>query len=467
MAVEPYTPVSLGEIYSQASQINNQRTQGQLAQIALQNAHKDQGDEENIDAALANPNATLADFAKGGQKGVQAYNQVGQAKTQDALQHYRRVYVGADQVIKAAQNGGDPIAMVHQVAPDFAATFDSVHGHGAFDKLTPDQVVQAATQLKDSATAGLIDPEKQWQNDQDMVKEHYKQAQENARNATTNATSIATNQNTVAATKADNANTVGATIRGQNIQNQENKDRIGAENARAGLNPDGAPNGKFDSTVDAILNYRAAPFTGASTRSGPGASIMAEVYRRDPTYDATGYAAKSGALKSLTSGKDGQTLDATNTAIQHLSQLKGLLSALNSGDIGIINQAKQAYEKATGNPAPTNAALVANIAATEVNKVATGGPGAIEDRDLARSSTQLKGSPEQQSQAMDNLIGLMSGRLNSTRNRFVQAKLGSQFDNMLLPETKAALAAHGYTGSAAPTAAGVPPAVQALLDKYK
>jgi len=50
--------------------------------------------------------------------------------------------------------------------------------------------------------------------------------------------------------------------------------------------------------------------------------------------------------------------------------------------------------------------------------------------------------------AIDNVTGLMAGRLNSVRNRFAQNKLGATFDNMLLPETKAALAAHGYTGGA-------------------
>lgn len=443
---------SLGNVLGTASALRTEQLRQQYLDTQNQQTQRANQQSQAVDQLTqTNPNATLGDYAAaGGMTGVAASQQVSQARTADLTNHYRQLYTAATTVA----NSDDPIGTVAQVAPQFSQQYDAVHGTGAFSKLTPDQVKQQAGTVAQQALAGLVDPDKQFQAHQQMVEDHYKQegnGGEAARTAATIAAENARSQSTIAAENSRNQFS-------QSQENARNDKKIAAENARSGFDADGTLNPKFDSTVQAILDYRASPFAGASARSGPGAAIMAEVNRRDPTYDASQYPAKAAALKSLTSGKDGTTLDQTNTAVQHLTQLKGLLAALNTGDIQAINQAKQAYQTATGNPAPTNAAVVANMAAGEVNKVVTGGPGAEGDRDLSRAAVQLKGSPEQQQGAMDQIIGLMAGRLNSTRNRFQQNHLGTTFDNMLLPETKAALAAHGYTGAAAPAAADTPTA---------
>lgn len=424
---------SLGNVLGTASALRTEQLRQQYLGVQNDQAQRANQQSQAVDQLTqSKPDATLTDYAQaGGMTGVAASQQISQARLSDLTNHYRQLYSAAT----AVANSDDPLGTVAQVAPQFQQQYDAVHGQGAFAQLTPDQVKQQAGTVAQQALAGLVDPDKQFTAHQQMVEDHYKQ-EGNGGDAARNAATIA----------AENARNQFS----QSQENARNDKKIAAENARSGFGADGTLNPKFDSTVQAILDYRAAPFGGASARSGPGASIMAEVNRRDPTYDASQYPAKAAALKSLTSGKDGQTLDQTNTAVQHLTQLKGLLAALNTGDIQVINQAKQAYQTATGNPAPTNAAVVANMAAGEVNKVVTGGPGAEGDRDLSRAAVQLKGSPEQQQGAMDQIIGLMAGRLNSTRNRFQQSHLGTTFDNMLLPETKAALASHGYTGADTP-----------------
>jgi len=367
---------NLGSILQTASALRNEQLRQQYLQTQNDMAQRANQQAVAVDQLTqSNPNATLSDYAQaGGMTGVQASQQVSQARLTDLTNHYRQLYTAANTVA----NSGDPIGTINQVAPQFPQQYDAAHGQGAFAKLTPDQVKQQAGAIAQQALSGLVDPDKQFQAHQAMIEAHYKQegpGGEAARNAATIA--------------AENARTQYS----QQQENARNKATITAANQRAGFNADGTMDPKFDSTVQAILDYRAQPYQGASARSGPGASIMAEVYRRDPSYDATQFPAKSAALKSLTSGKDGQTIDQTNTAIQHLQQLKGLAGALQSGDVQLINQARQAYQTATGNAAPTNFNAVRALAAGEVNKIATGTPGAEGDREAARAIFDPKASP--------------------------------------------------------------------------
>lgn len=433
---------NLGNVLQTASALNTEKLRQQYLQTQNDQAQRANTQAQAVDQLTqTNPNATLTDYAQaGGMTGVQASQQVSQARTADLTNHYRQLYTAATTVA----NSNDPVGTVAQVAPQFSQQYDAVHGQGAFAQLTPDQVKQQAGTVAQQALAGLVDPDKQFTAHQQMIEDHYKQqgpGGEADRNAATIAAENARNQSTITA-----QNTREQLVQSQ--QNSRTDKEITAGNLRAGVSGDGSVDPNLQKVAQQIATYRLPPPSGLNARSPRGMQLMAAVSDIDPTYDATQYGAKKAALTSLTSGKDGQTLDQTNTAVQHLTQLKGLLGALNTGDVQIINQAKQAYQTATGDPAPTNAAVVANMAAGEVNKVVTGGPGAEADRDLSRAAVQLKGSPEQQQGAMDQIIGLMAGRLNSTRNRFQQAKLGPTFDNMLLPETKAALAAHGYSGGA-------------------
>ena len=205
----------------------------------------------------------------------------------------------------------------------------------------------------------------------------------------------------------------------------------------------------------AIASYRQAPFSGNAARSPQAAAVMRAVYQVNPNYDATQFGAKNAALKSFMAGKDGQTLDSVNTAVAHLQQLRDLAAALKNGNMTAINAARQTVSSWFGDNVPTSFDAVRNLAAGEVNKIATGGPGAEGDRDAARNSFLRSASPDQLTGNIDNVTGLMAGRLNSVRNRFkVATKMDdAAFDGMLLPETRVAMAAHGG-GPPQTTAAG-------------
>lgn len=214
-----YQGISLGDIVQQAGAIKGQQQRSQLADLQIQEAQKQRSDQEGIDSALtSNPNASLADLVKagGGMAGVQASTQVGAARTADLTNHYRQTYTAANQVA----NSDNPLQTIQQVAPQFPQQFDSVHGQGAFAQLAqdPTKLKAAAAQVAQDSLAGLVDPDKQFQAHTQMVEDHFKEGEQNKRNAATIA-----GENTRAATS--NA----LTVRGQNItargQDLANADR--------------------------------------------------------------------------------------------------------------------------------------------------------------------------------------------------------------------------------------------------
>lgn len=222
MAYESYQPINLGEVYAQAQGIKAAQQKAQFGALQLQEAQKAQSDQEGIDQALqTNPNASLADLIKagGGMAGVKASTDVGQARAADLLQQNRQTYVAANQVASS----DDPIGTAQKVAPSFIADFEKTHGAGSFSQLNPDQVKQMAAGLAQHALLGLVDPDKQYQAQQTLLQDKYKQegaGGEAARNAATIAAENARQQANMAAENARAAAARGVTMRGQDMEAQ-------------------------------------------------------------------------------------------------------------------------------------------------------------------------------------------------------------------------------------------------------
>jgi hypothetical protein len=431
-----------------------QQTQNALAQTQLAQAQNQLSDSQGVRSLMQRPDATLADYAKaGGMQGVQAFQGVQQAGVAaDNAQRMRSYYglTALQNAVDAAQrdpaNAHAILGSVKQYAP-----LIGVDPNVDLSTIPPEQLAQVSATIAPrikSARDALVPPEKQAEFEQQNNLEAFKQKNETGRTLITQS---------------------GENDRNRYTQGQENSRKaaeIAAANARSGFTSDGTLDPKFNSIVDAIGTYRAMPYNSMA-RSGPGPTIMAEVMRRYPGYDTTGYAGKVAAVKSFDAGKDSNTVDAINTAVSHLDQLKTLVPALNSGDVQLINQAKAAYQRATGQAAPTNAETVANIASAEINKVVTGGPGAEDDRNVARSMLNvIKQSPDQAAGAIDQLQGLMAGRLNSIALRYKQATKMDNFGDRLAPETKAALQRHAPVPVATGAVAPVSASDAALLAKY-
>ena len=223
--------------------------------------------------------------------------------------------------------------------------------------------------------------------------------------------------------------------------------------------------------------YQVAKSTGALTEALAGrdpyaqAQIASYVAKRAGEDGVSGLAmaAKQQAFKASQkvvddftdpSGKAGGALVAINTAVKHVGALGPLIDAMGSGNVTRINQARQAYQTATGVPAPTNYATLANMAVGEINKAVTANGGDAAERESIAAPFDPKGGPAVLKGAVQTAVTALAGKTDALRNAWDVGTNGTQgsFDKLLLPATKKALAQEGGKH---------PAAIQSLLDKYK
>jgi hypothetical protein len=159
--------------------------------------------------------------------------------------------------------------------------------------------------------------------------------------------------------------------------------------------------------IDAVGQYRTPLQQVPAKLRG---AVQAGLATQYPDNDQTQYNAKNKALTDYTSGTDHKTVVAIQTAYDHLDQLKVAAQALNSGNTVMFNQAKQAYETATGNSMPTTANAIKLVAADEVSKALTGASGGEGDRDKAQALLNVAGSPGQVADSIDAVRHLMQSK---------------------------------------------------------
>ena len=159
--------------------------------------------------------------------------------------------------------------------------------------------------------------------------------------------------------------------------------------------------------VSAILEHRAAPPSGNSTRSS---QLMQIVQAADPTYDAQQYKTKQGIETAFTAGLPSRTLKSINVADDHLKVLNSTIDALQNGDTKLFNQLGNTIATQFGAPAPTDFNGVKNIVADELVKAILGGAGALGDRKALQETVSAANSPEQLRSMIKRYQQLMDGQ---------------------------------------------------------
>jgi hypothetical protein len=159
--------------------------------------------------------------------------------------------------------------------------------------------------------------------------------------------------------------------------------------------------------VSAILEHRAAPPSGNTTRSS---QLMQLVQAADPTYDAQQYKTKQGIETAFTAGLPSRTLKSINVADDHLKVLNSTIDALQNGDVKLLNQLGNAIATQMGAPAPTDFNGVKTIVADELVKAILGGAGALGDRKAIQDTVSSANSPEQLRSMIKRYQQLMDGQ---------------------------------------------------------
>lgn len=138
---------------------------------------------------------------------------------------------------------------------------------------------------------------------------------------------------------------------------------------------------------------------------------------------STPFVAQKAVIKSATSGSIGNTLNAFNTATDHLKILQTLGDALGNGNMQSINSLAQKYAQATGSAAPTSFDMAKNAVAGEIAKTFKGN--ATEGEIASINETINKAmSPAQLKGAIGTALQLMGSKKAAIKNQVTQGAKG-------------------------------------------
>lgn len=160
-------------------------------------------------------------------------------------------------------------------------------------------------------------------------------------------------------------------------------------------------------------------------------------------------------------GTAGKSLVAINTGVAHLSALAPLIDAMKSGNMTKINEARQYFQKQTGNPAPTNYQMLADMASGEISKAVMQGGGSKDERDDLAEPFKKSLAPDVLKGAVSTAATALAGKTDALRNVWQVGTNGTQgdFNKFLMGPTKQALGISEKKSAH-------PADIQALIDKY-
>lgn len=185
-----------------------------------------------------------------------------------------------------------------------------------------------------------------------------------------------------------------------------------------------------------IANGNLPPATGINADK-----IMNAVMKLNPEYNARDFGLQTAAEKSFNTGKQGDKTRSLNVAVSHLATLDTAAAALNSGDIRVFNQFKQAWQRETGKAAPTNFNAVKELVADEIVAAVVPGVGALADRRALKDTIMAKSSPAQLQGVIKQYKELLGGQLGGLEQQYNASTGKTNFkQRYLTPEARAALA---------------------------
>jgi hypothetical protein len=129
-------------------------------------------------------------------------------------------------------------------------------------------------------------------------------------------------------------------------------------------------------------------------------------------------------VKDFTSGADAKTLNAFNTAQDHLRLLGQAADALHNGNTQLVNQFGNAYAAQTGSPAPTNFNAVKAAVAGEISKTFKGGGATDAEIAEINKTIQSKNSPAQLRGAINQYSALMQSKRAALQTQYQQGMKG-------------------------------------------
>lgn len=444
MAVPQIQPVNFFASYlqgrgaaqdEQAAQTKNALAQQNLGQVTRQNA------------LYANPSATPEQFIRAGDTQTGTALQANQLdQRQIALQTNVLQSKQLASAAAAVEQSQQPKSLAEAQFPQFAQDFESHHGPGSWASLTDDQVRQMAAGIRAHATsqAGELPPA--------PIK---LDAGQQLRNP-------------------NNPSDVIASAPGKVAYEDAGDQKIPVDSSTGVVRKDippikkGVPPGQqftdqsVESTAQMIANGQIPMISGFALKTPWGQQVVARVGQIAPAtpgeagtgYQGGEYAARNKTLNDFTSGKAASTVRSLNVGIAHLGTLGDLASALDNGNVQLINKLSNTWKTQTGGTAPTNFAAARSIVANEVVKAVTASGGGVTDRKEAQDEVSSASSPQQLQQVISTWKQLLSGQLGGLKQQYEQGTKRQDFNRFLSPEVISHLEPAGGPAASAPTATG-------------
>lgn len=128
--------------------------------------------------------------------------------------------------------------------------------------------------------------------------------------------------------------------------------------------------------------------------------------------------------RAFTSGKQADTINYFNTAVDHLNILSETADALNNGNMQVFNKYANAFANATGDAAPSNFETVRNAVAGELAKTFKGTGATDEEISLITSTINSSQSPSQLKSNINYYLKLMRSKLGALETQFNEGKKG-------------------------------------------
>ena len=173
------------------------------------------------------------------------------------------------------------------------------------------------------------------------------------------------------------------------------------------------------SVAQKIADYE-LPMPSPSMRDPGSVSVRNEVLKLNPGYDGQKFKENQSIIKDFTpGGTAGKSIVAMGTAVNHISDLRPLVTALHNGDLPGANAIYNNIKKWTGDPNVTNIQAVGPAVAAEIQKtfVSSGGGTGAERDELAKAFGSAK-SPQQLEGAIKMYENLMVGKIDELRKQY-------------------------------------------------
>ena len=202
--------------------------------------------------------------------------------------------------------------------------------------------------------------------------------------------------------------------------------------------PQGPSSTTRNSIVDLIGQYRYDP-AQLSRLVAKHPDVLALIQQKYPDFDQTTYQAKNKLVQGYTSGPQSREINAYNTTMGHLSVLDDAVSALNNGNVRLLNSLANSVGAGTGNDAQTVFKAIVHRVGPEITGAYISGGGGEGERATNEEDFNLNLGPQQLHTNIATSAKLLDSKVQALENQYKNSVGRDDFaQRFITPEAQAA-----------------------------